>query len=461
MSLKPKYIFYLTSAMTVSLILSSCVPFGGSVGNSPVPVPNPTTVPTPTPTPTVTPVATGWNSITSAPSVNGRANNVGFTSDQVGNLYLSYQGSESLAIYRYMFSQPSVGWQQIASTQNMSLSSYSSSIAVSAINTLNVAYLYSPTPQPSGVIQFLAALPDKIDFANSASPIQLQSYTYTPTPPYAGVEACPEPIQHQAKASEATMTLDTSAKQIIAFSNELTYVLVQQQLESGICAAPAFRGNSRLSIFFASEQNFYNLLSDGAASQIKLAGTPTAVGNKAPFYVAYKDAVNGGGVSVQQFVYNNTSELYDFTYVGAKGFNGSDANFISLAVDTNGTPYVAYESSNQLLAVQKYDGTNWVSVGNNNITTGITTWVSLSMDIKTNTPYVAYQEGAYIKVKKFDGTNWVMVGGNIPNIQSNYGSYTNLIMRQESIDYWQPSLAFQGSLPSESNSSLSTLYYTP
>ena len=83
------------------------------------------------------------------------------------------------------------------------------------------------------------------------------------------------------------------------------------------------------------------------------------------------------------------------------------------------------------------------------------------MDIKTNTPYVAYQEGAYIKVKKFDGTNWVMVGGNIPNIQGNYGSYTNLIMRQESIDYWQPSLAFQGSLPGESTSSLSTLYYTP
>jgi hypothetical protein len=207
MNLKSRHIFYLTSAMTVSLIVSSCVPFGGSVGNSPVPVPNPTTVPTPTPIPTVTPIAKGWNSITSAPSVNGRANNVGFTSDQVGNLYLSYQGSESFAIYRYVFSQESLGWQQVASTQNMSLSSYNSSIAVSAISTINLTYLYSATPQVSGTVKFLTALPDKIDFANSAIPIQLQRYVYngsvSPAP------ACPASIEYQAKASEATMTLDT------------------------------------------------------------------------------------------------------------------------------------------------------------------------------------------------------------------------------------------------------------
>ncbi|MBX9598397.1 MAG: hypothetical protein K2X04_07465 [Burkholderiales bacterium] len=459
MNLKSRHIFYLTSAMTVSLIVSSCVPFGGSVGNSPVPVPNPTTVPTPTPIPTVTPIAKGWNSITSAPSVNGRANNVGFTSDQVGNLYLSYQGSESFAIYRYVFSQESLGWQQVASTQNMSLSSYNSSIAVSAISTINLTYLYSATPQVSGTVKFLTALPDKIDFANSAIPIQLQRYVYngsvSPAP------ACPASIEYQAKASEATMTLDTSAKQIIALTDELIYESSVVNAESGTCNAAAYRGDGELSIFFAANATWYNKLSDGGATQIKIMGTPTAVGNKLPFYVAYKDAVNSGGVSVQKISYNSTSGVYDFAYVGAKGFNGDNANYISLAIDTNGVPYVAYESSNQLLAVQKFDGANWVAVGNSNITTGITTWVSLSMDIKTNTPYVAYQEGAYIKVKKFDGTNWIAVGGNIPNIQSNYGSYTNLIMRQESIDYWQPSLAFQGSLPGESTSSLSTLYYTP
>ncbi len=458
MNLKPKHIFYLTSAMTISLIISSCVPFGGSVGNSPVPVPNPTT--SPTPTPTVTPVATGWNSITSAPSVNGRANNVGFTSDQVGNLYLSYQGSESFAIYRYMFSQETLGWQQVASTQNMSLSSYSSSIAVSAINTISLTYLYTPTPTVKGEIHYLSALPDKIDFTSVSIPRTAQVYSYSgsalPAP------ACPAPIVHTLTASEASMALDPSDKQVIAYSDELQYDQVSVNVESGVCVAPYYNGSSTLGVYISSNYSTHTKLSDGPATQIKITGTPTAIGNKYPIYIAYKDASNNGAVSVQKLTYDQTQlESYSFTYVGNKGFNGDNANFISLAVDTNGTPYVAYESSNQLLAVQKFDGTNWVSVGNSNITTGVTTWVSLSMDIKTNTPYVAYQEGAYIKVKKFDGTNWILVGGNIPNIQSNYGSYTNLIMRQESIDYWQPSLAFQGSLPGESTSSLSTLYYTP
>jgi hypothetical protein len=459
MKLKPKHIFYLSSAFTLALLTSSCIPFGGSVGNSPVPTPNPN--PTPTPTPTVTPVATGWNAITSPPTVSGRANNVGFTSDQLGNLYISYQGSESFTIYRYVFNQATLGWQQIASTKSMSLSSYSSSLAISAINTISLTYLYSPTPQVNGQINYLTALPDKIDFTSVSIPRTAQVYSYSgskhdPEP------ACPAPIVHELAASEAGMALDPSDKQVIAYSDELQYDEVSVDVESGVCKAPYYNGGSTLGVYIASNYSTHTKLTQGPATQIKIVGTPTAVGSKYPLYIAYKDAAHNGGASVQKLTYDSTQlESYVFTQVGNYGFSGDNANYISLTVDTTGTPYVAYESSNQLLTVQKYNGSSWVAVGNGNITSEITTWVSLSMDIKTNTPYVAYQEGSYIKVKKFDGTNWVPVGGNIPNTPGNYGAYTNLILRQESINSWQPSLAFQATAPSQSTSSLSTLFYKP
>ena len=65
----------------------------------------------------------------------------------------------------------------------MSLSSYSSSIAVSAINTVSLTYLYTPTPTVRGEIRYLTALPDKIDFNAISTPRTAQVYSYNGTKP--------------------------------------------------------------------------------------------------------------------------------------------------------------------------------------------------------------------------------------------------------------------------------------
>lgn len=445
-------------AMSVTITLSSllsvivaCVPVGG-VGSSSGGNPSPTVSPSPTTSPTP---ASGWSSTVSAPTVYGRANNIGFASDQLGNLYLSYQGESSFTVYRYQFNQTTPQWQQIASTQNMSVSSFYSSVAISAINTINLMYLYSPDYSTRSVIHYLTALPDKIDFSSVSIPRTNQSYSYSgtksPTP------ACPAPIVHDLTGSEASMALDTADKQVIAFSDTLQYDKSEVSVESGTCVAPAYNGASRLSVYFDNNYTTYKQLSDGTATQIKIAGTPTRVGNLFPIYVAFKDGANSG-ISVEKIM--QSGESYTFSYVGNKAFNGSVANYIALAVDKNSVPYVAYESDNQLLYVQKYNGSSWTIVGSGNTTTGISTWISLAIDQKTNMPYVAYQEGSYIKVKRFDGTSWIQVGSDLTNTPNNYGAYTNIIMRQTTIDTWQPTIAFQATPPSMSSSSLSVMYYT-
>lgn len=102
--------------------------------------------------------------------------------------------------------------------------------------------------------------------------------------------------------------------------------------------------------------------------------------------------------------------------VGNTGFSQSETRYLSLAIDKNGTPYLAYQNlDNYKATVKKFDGTNWVNVGTSDVSDGEATGLSLTFD-QNNIPYLSYTSGAngedsyLITVKKFNGTQWVTVG---------------------------------------------------
>ncbi len=89
---------------------------------------------------------------------------------------------------------------------------------------------------------------------------------------------------------------------------------------------------------------------------------------------------------------------YDGTawdYLGAStGFSEEKADYVSLAFDKDGKPYVAYKDyvdSKQAVTVQAYSGSNWAPVGNKQFTEGRSDYVSLGL-AEDNTPYVAFSD---------------------------------------------------------------------
>ncbi len=294
---------------------------------------------------------------------------------------------------------------------------------------------------------------DKVNFTNVKIPQTLQVYS--------PIEECPSPIVHQLMASEATMTLDSADKQVIAYSDELNYQTQSVKVSDTLtCNAPNYNGGSKLGVYLASDYSVHSQLSDGTATQISIAATPVSgFGKSYPLFIAYKDGANNGGVSVQKVSLDNILHTQNFDYVGNKNLSDGSAEFISVAADSAGTPYVAYQNKFQTLSVKKFDGTNWVDVGANPISANISRWISLTINPITKTPYVAYQEDNKIKTITLINQKWQLVGSAI-DIPSNLPStYTNLIMRQESINTWQPALAFQPTPQGSESSFISTYYF--
>lgn len=125
-------------------------------------------------------------------------------------------------------------------------------------------------------------------------------------------------------------------------------------------------------------------------------------------YIAFLDGTMGGKASVMKF--NGTN----WTLVGNAGFSGFIMNNTSLAFDKNNTPYVAYQdrSNSAKAAVMKFNGSAWVAVGNIGFSAGQAMYISIAFN-DNNVPYVSYQDmsnGQKVTVMKYNGTNWIAEG---------------------------------------------------
>jgi len=167
--------------------------------------------------------------------------------------------------------------------------------------------------------------------------------------------------------------------------------------------------------------------SKGETAYISLAFSPT---DFYP-YVAYSDSYYNTKACVIK--YDGTN----WVNVGNPGFSVGPVGNCSLAFNPSGQPYLAYcdGGNSDKATVMKYDGTNWVNVGTAGFSAEIVDYPSLAFS-PSGQPYVAY--GAKVTVVKFDGTNWINVG--TPGFST--GEYTSLAFSPlDSLPY----VAFQDS----------------
>jgi hypothetical protein len=111
--------------------------------------------------------------------------------------------------------------------------------------------------------------------------------------------------------------------------------------------------------------------------------------------------------------YNGSS----WVTLGNPGFSADEADYISLAIYTNGTPYVAFRDCSTLysnVTVMYYNGTSWLTLGPQfTNSTGSACFTSLTLD-SNGVPYVAYGQGLSgvgngggYEVIRYNGSSWV------------------------------------------------------
>ncbi|MEO8231693.1 MAG: T9SS type A sorting domain-containing protein [Ignavibacteriota bacterium] len=154
-------------------------------------------------------------------------------------------------------------------------------------------------------------------------------------------------------------------------------------------------------------QQWWNVGTPGFSTGLVKYTSLAIDGNGTP-YVAYADYGNLLKATVMK--YNGSSWIV----VGTPGFSAGEAGYTSLVIDGDGMPYVAYADNGNLAkaTVMKYNGSSWVVVGTPGFSLGYAAYTSLAID-GNGTPYVAYMDwdNSYkATVMKYNGSSWVVVG---------------------------------------------------
>jgi len=193
--------------------------------------------------------------------------------------------------------------------------------------------------------------------------------------------------------------------------------------------------------------------SSGAVHVVSLAidsnGTPYIA------YIQVSDWKNdtSGTLIVEKFVKSSWS------VVGTAASVATNARVPVLAIGPSDVPYVAYEdaAASDKATVEKYNSASqtWETVGSRDFTAGAVKDPSFAID-GTGTPYLAYADGVRnhkATVEKFNGTDWVYVGS--PGFTPGAAAYDSLALDSTGIPY----LAYQDST-AQGNSKATVQRYT-
>ncbi len=259
-------------------------------------------------------------------------------------------------------------------------------------------------------------------------------------------------------------------------SNDTPYVAYQDWDKSGKATVKKYNGSSWVTIgtegfagnaanstqVFLHDDNPYLIYRDSLANGAKttlmkytdstnwyVAGTATFSDARAllPSLYVYDDGTATGTPYVGYF---NTSDNINGKVIVKKLVNSVwqtvgvevTANtatyfYVSLVVDSGGTPYVAFYDgyNSNKLSVKKYNGSSWISVGSAGFSAGQADYISLALD-NNDVPYVAYRDGGTANkatVMKYNGSSWENVGS--AGFSAGQADYTSLAIDNNNIPY--------------------------
>ena len=124
----------------------------------------------------------------------------------------------------------------------------------------------------------------------------------------------------------------------------------------------------------------------------------------------YIDGTNNFQATVKK--YNAADSTW--VTVGGSGFSVGEADFCTIAINTAGTPYVAFQDANagHRATVMQFNGASWVNVGAAGFSAGPAYTTDIAID-SAGIPYVVYADyGNHQKatVMEFIDASWVVVG---------------------------------------------------
>lgn len=159
-----------------------------------------------------------------------------------------------------------------------------------------------------------------------------------------------------------------------------------------------------------------------------------AIDSSGVLYVAYEDQEYGLRATVMKF--NGVS----WEAVGSAAFSAGRASYQSLCIDNSGIPYLAYRDwgNGHKATVMKYSGKGiygWEPVGSVAFSAGQADYTSLKIN-SIGVPYVAYMDGYYgdkATVMKYNGANWEAVG--VSGFSGSSASDPSLAINSSDIPY--------------------------
>lgn len=94
------------------------------------------------------------------------------------------------------------------------------------------------------------------------------------------------------------------------------------------------------------------IISSAGVQEIELE-----IGTNNSVFVAYKDLGNSNKITVKK----NSSGAWET--LGTEGFSDFAINKVSLTLNNQNVPYVAYIQTDRKPIISKFDGSNWTSLG--------------------------------------------------------------------------------------------------
>ena len=223
----------------------------------------------------------------------------------------------------------------------------------------------------------------------------------------------------QALGGLGAASLSTATELSLAIASDDTPYISYKTADLNAVFARKFNGSSWVAVTTSGDLT----IPGGTTQDNKLAFNSNNV-----LYVAHaENPANGGKATVLKLSGG------EWINVGNPSFSAGAATYINLAIPSvgpdTGKPYIAYrDAAYDQITVMKFDGTNWVNVGNPGFSYGSSP-SAISLAIKNDgTPYVTYSpggSGVLSVLMKFDknSNSWLNVGGgSFINVPTNYNS---------------------------------------